>query len=169
MTDVDRCAYIGLGSNLQDPAYQVMTAFDALADLPGTVLQGTSSLYRSKPVGPTDQPDFVNAAAQLDTELSAEDLLDAFQQIEVRQGRVRGPRWGPRTIDLDLLLYGTKVIKTPHLTVPHPRIAERAFVLLPLLDLDPGVVIPGLGPGADLLAAVSCDNVRRIQARDGGG
>ena len=168
MSDVGRRVFIGLGSNLQDPGRQVLTALDALARLPETALHRASSHYQTKPVGPIDQPDFINAVAELSTALSAWALLDALHRIETRQGRVRGQRWGPRTIDLDLLLFGDAVIDTPRLTLPHPRIARRAFVLMPLLELDPGLWIPGQGSAADLLAAVSSDGVRRIVAEPGG-
>lgn len=164
MSHGDRRVYIGLGSNLQDPQRQVLNALDVLADLPETVFELASSLYQSRPMGPQDQPDFINAVARLDTGLSAEALMDSLHRIEARQGRIRRARWGPRTLDLDLLLYGDSVIETPRLSVPHPRLVERAFVLLPLLELDSGLVIPGHGPAADLLAAISSDGVMRMGA-----
>ena len=148
-------AYLGLGSNLDDPAAQVGQALAALARLPDSRLVAVSSLYRNPPMGPQDQPDYVNAVAALETRLAPRALLDAMQAIEREQGRDRrGQRWGPRTIDLDLLVYGEQVIAEHHLHVPHPGIAERAFVLVPLAEIAPEVVIPGLPPLATLLARV---------------
>lgn len=135
-------AYIGLGSNLDNPAEQLRRALTALVRLPQTRLAGCSRFYRSAPLGPQDQPDYVNAVAALDTELAPEALLDALQAIEAAQGRVRLRRWGPRTLDLDLLLYGDDILATPRLTVPHPGLAERNFVLHPLAELAPDLVLP---------------------------
>ena len=148
-------AYLGLGSNLDDPAAQVGRAIEALAALPDSRLVAVSSFYRNPPMGPQDQPDYVNAVVALETALAARDLLAAMQAIERAQGRDRsGPRWGPRTIDLDLLVYGDQVIDEHHLRVPHPGIAERAFVLVPLAEVAPDARIPGQAPLAALLAAV---------------
>ncbi|MEM1113768.1 MAG: 2-amino-4-hydroxy-6-hydroxymethyldihydropteridine diphosphokinase [Pseudomonadota bacterium] len=127
--------FVGLGSNLGDPASQLSRAQAALAALPFTRLMALSAVYRSRAVGPGEQPDYLNAVARLTTELSAEMLLDALQDIESRQGRQRVERWGARTLDLDLLFYGDEQLDTPRLRVPHPRIAERDFVLYPLRDL----------------------------------
>jgi 2-amino-4-hydroxy-6-hydroxymethyldihydropteridine diphosphokinase len=139
-------AYVGLGSNLQGPAGQLENAFDMLAALPQTRLIARSSLYRSAPFGGVEQPDFVNAAAALLTRLTAKQLLAELQQIEARRGRERGDiRWGPRVLDLDLLVYGNEIIQDTDLVVPHPGIAERNFVLLPLWEVAPGLVIAGLG------------------------
>ena len=139
-------AYVGLGSNLQGPAGQIENAFDMLAALPQTRLIARSSLYRSAPFGGVEQPDFVNAAAALLTRLTAKQLLAELQQIETRRGRERGDiRWGPRVLDLDLLVYGNEIIQDTDLVVPHPGIAERNFVLLPLWEVAPGLVIAGLG------------------------
>jgi len=139
-------AYVGLGSNLQGPAGQLASAFDLLAAIPRTRLIERSSLYRSAPFGGIEQPDFVNAAASLLTRLTARQLLGELQEIEVRRGRERGDvQWGPRVIDLDLLAYANERIDEPDLIVPHPGIAERNFVLLPLMDVAPGLVIVGLG------------------------
>ncbi|HHO68126.1 MAG TPA: 2-amino-4-hydroxy-6-hydroxymethyldihydropteridine diphosphokinase [Gammaproteobacteria bacterium] len=146
-------AWIGLGSNLEDPAGQLRRAFDELARLPHTGLDGRSPLYRSPPMGPPDQPDYVNAVARLRTTLAPLALLRALQDIEAAHGRVRAVHWGPRTLDLDLLLYGDRVIDAPGLQVPHPGLAARDFVLRPLADLAPDLEIPGLGPLAALLAA----------------
>lgn len=144
-------AYVGLGSNLESPRTQVERAFAALAGLPRTRLAGRSRLYRSDPLGPPGQPDYVNAVAALDTALEPLALLDALQSIEHAHGRVRTLRWGPRTLDLDLLLYGTRISRCARLTLPHPRLHERAFVLYPLADLAPGLTVPGSGFLPDLL------------------
>jgi 2-amino-4-hydroxy-6-hydroxymethyldihydropteridine diphosphokinase len=123
-----------------------------------------SPLYRNPAVGPGEQPDFVNAVAELRTGLAPPALLDALQDLEARQGRVRGPvRWAPRRIDLDLLVYGNMRIADPRLTVPHPRIGERAFVLKPLADLAPALEIPGLGRVRDLLAAVPTGDLEKLE------
>ena len=138
--------YVGLGSNLDGPVQQIEAAFELLQNIPETRFVARSSLYRSAPFGEVEQPDFVNAAAALLTQLAASDLLAEFQKIERKRGRKRGgPRWGPRILDLDLLLYSDHVIEEPGLSVPHPGIAERNFVLLPLRDLAPDLIIPGLG------------------------
>jgi 2-amino-4-hydroxy-6-hydroxymethyldihydropteridine diphosphokinase len=142
-------AYVGLGANLGDPAAAVRVALDALGRLPGTALAGRSSLYRSAPVDATG-PDFVNAVAALRTTLSAPALLAALQAIEQAAGRERPWHHAPRTLDLDLLLYGQASIASPALTVPHPRMRQRAFVLLPLAELAPDRVAP-----ADLAAVTS--------------
>ena len=155
--------YIGLGSNLQEPLKQLQQAFRSLAMLPGSCLVGRSRTYISDPVGPPDQPCFVNAAAALNTRLGPEDLLAALQGIERRQGRVRGERWGPRTLDLDLLLYGDHVIDSPHLQVPHPQLHRRAFVLAPLCDLDPTLEIPRRGRADVLFSRVDATGVRLLE------
>ena len=136
-------AYIGLGSNLGDSLQTLQSALDALAAIRGSHLTAVSGFYRSKAIGPGEQPDYINAAAQLSTGLPAHELLDELQRIEGEHHRTRGPvRWTARTLDLDLLLYGDETIATERLSVPHPRIAERNFVLLPLHDLNPGLVFP---------------------------
>ncbi len=141
-----RPAYVGLGSNLNGPARQVETAFGLLKELPDTRLVARSSLYRTAPFGGVEQPDFVNAVAALETQLGAHALLEQLQHIEHIRGRERdGVRWGPRVIDLDLLVFHDVVIDEPDLIVPHPGIAERNFVLLPLREIAPELVIPGLG------------------------
>jgi 2-amino-4-hydroxy-6-hydroxymethyldihydropteridine diphosphokinase len=156
-------AYIGLGSNLDDPVGQVQQAFEALAALPKSRVIGRSSLYRSAPFGPVEQPDFVNAVALLSTSLSATDLLEQMQQIERQQGRLSdGVRWGPRVIDLDLLLYGDAEIDSATLTVPHPGIAERNFVLLPLRELSPELMMPKLGRVSDIVVDESSPEISRI-------
>ncbi len=145
-------ATIGLGANLNDPAAQVEYAFAELGRLPGTRLIARSSLYASAPVGYVDQPDFVNAVAQLETPLSPRALLEALLEIEHRHGRERSFRNAPRTLDLDLLLYGDARFHEDGLSLPHPRMHERAFVLRPLLEIAPDATIPGLGRAADRLA-----------------
>ena len=151
----ERLAYIGIGSNLDDPERQVRAAIDALMRLPRTRFGRASRLYRTAPWGNADQPAFVNAAAALWTALPPRELLDALLAIERTRGRERaGERWGPRVIDLDILVYGDARIDEPGLHVPHPHSGERAFVLLPLADLDPELEIPGLGPVRALLEHV---------------
>ena len=150
MAEVD--AYIGLGSNLDDPVMQIKTALRQLADLDQCRVLKASSLYCSPPMGPRDQPDYVNAVVLLRTALAADELLDALQAIERQHARVRDRHWGPRTLDLDLLLYGRTGIDSARLTVPHPGIAERNFVLYPLAEVDPALVIPGRGAVEALLA-----------------
>lgn len=141
-----RPTYIGIGSNLNSPVEQVETAFGLLGELPQSRLVARSSLYRSAAFGGIEQPDFVNAVAALETQLDARSLLGQLQHIEQSRGREHGgERWGPRIIDLDLLVYDDVVIDEPDLTVPHPGIAERNFVLLPLREIAPGLEIPGLG------------------------
>jgi len=155
-------AFIGLGANLGDPEAQVRRAFAALTELPGTRLLAASSLYRSAPVGYTVQPDFVNAVAQIETRLGAEALLRELLATEARFGRVREFPNAPRTLDLDLLLYGDRVIAEPGLVVPHPRMHERAFVLAPLAEIAPDTVIPGKGRAGALLAACVDQKMEKI-------
>ena len=162
MSDVT--AYIGLGSNLADPAAQVRAGLTALQHLPQTEIKACSSLYASAPVGLTNQPDFVNAACRVRTQLPARALMQALLDIEKQHGRVRGAaKGGPRTLDLDLLLYGDLVLNDPDLTLPHPRLHERAFVLYPLCELDARLVIPGRGRATDLLAACAGQQVERLE------
>lgn len=142
-------ATVGLGANLNDPAAQIEYAFAELDRLPGTRLVARSSLYASAPVGYLDQPDFVNAVAQVETSLAPRALLAALLDIEHRHGRERSFRNAPRTLDLDLLLYGDARFHEDGLTLPHPRMHERAFVLLPLLEIAPDALIPGIGRAAD--------------------
>ncbi|MEA3242555.1 MAG: 2-amino-4-hydroxy-6-hydroxymethyldihydropteridine diphosphokinase [Pseudomonadota bacterium] len=149
MTEV--LAYIGLGSNLDNPESQLKTAIEALTGLPQTRLQARSSLYRSAPMGPQDQPDYLNAVVQLSTGLEPEALLDKLQGIEQAQGRVRAQHWGPRTLDLDILLYGEDVVATERLKIPHPGIAERSFVLYPLAEINGQLEIPELGGVGSLM------------------
>lgn len=161
MTEV--VAYIGLGSNLDNPRNQVSTAVEEMAATTGCRLGAVSSLYRSPPMGPADQPDYVNAVAQIGTSLSAEALLDVMQALEDKHQRVRSRHWGPRTLDLDILLYGDEVIRTPRLQVPHPGIAERSFVLYPLSEIGATLDIPGVGTVADLVSACPRAGLERIE------
>lgn len=155
-------AWIGLGSNLDDPAAQVRSALTALDALPGTRVQGCSSLYRSAPWGYAEQPDFVNAVARLTTELAARELLDELLAVERRYGRVRAEVNGPRVLDLDLLLYDDASIDEPGLVVPHPRMHERAFVLVPMLELDALVRVPGRGAAAQLVRELDTGGLERL-------
>ena len=150
-------AYVGIGSNLDDPELQVRSALEALAELPGTRRISCSGLLRNVAMGPQPQPEFVNAVAGLLTQLPALGLLDELLAIERRQGRDRSLslRWGPRRIDLDLLVYGDAVINVERLVVPHPGIATRNFVLLPLLEIAPTLRVPGQGPVWRLAAAAN--------------
>lgn len=152
MTD----AYIALGSNLGDPPTQLQRAVDALSGLPRTRLHRLSGVYSSTAVGPGEQPDYLNAVARIQTGLAPLALLDALQAIEAAQGRERSVRWGPRTLDLDLLLYGELILTEPRLTVPHPRISERAFVLFPLADVAGTNLLLPDGQDLDKLVA-SCE------------
>ena len=149
-------AFVGIGSNLGQPERQIAAALEQLSAEEGVEVLAVSTLRMTEPVGYRDQPDFLNGAVELETVLPARELLERLLAIESRLGRVRGegPRFGPRTIDLDLLLYGDKTIDEPALTVPHPRLAERRFALEPLAELDPALEIPGLGPVQALLAGL---------------
>ncbi len=138
-------AFVGLGSNLGEREALIRLALDDLARVPETRLVRASSLYDTEPVGEVDQPNFLNAVAQVETDLSARQLLWNLLLIEKRLGRVRTQRWGPRTIDLDLLLFGSRVIEEPDLIVPHPELIRRSFVLVPLVELDPMLVHPLTG------------------------
>lgn len=155
-------AYVGLGSNLEQPERQVRQALAALAGIPGTRLAAHSRLYRTPPWGDTEQPSFVNAVAALDTSLSPHTLLQQLQAIEAAAGRARERRWGPRILDLDLLLHGDSVLDESGLSLPHPQIAQRAFVLVPLAELAPGLQVPGQGRVADLLAAVDAAGIEAL-------
>ncbi|WP_050477375.1 2-amino-4-hydroxy-6-hydroxymethyldihydropteridine diphosphokinase [Herbaspirillum rhizosphaerae] len=154
-------AYIGIGGNLGDARATVEDALRRLAQLPHTTLSAQSPLYRTAPVD-AGGDDYVNAVAQLITALTPHDLLKALQEIEQAHGRERPYRNAPRTLDLDILLYGDRTIADDVLTVPHPRMTQRAFVLIPLLDIDPAVVIPGVGAAQDLRAAVADQAIQRL-------
>jgi len=144
--------YIGIGSNLDNPLNHVTQAIHALGQLADSEYIATSALYRSAPMGPADQPDYINAVSLLHTRLTPMELLDQLQAIERAHGRIHdGQRWGPRTLDLDLLLYGEKIINDTRLRVPHPGLHERSFVLYPLQDINPDLVIPEYGSLAMLI------------------
>lgn len=155
--------YIGLGSNLAEPLTQLRGALAALAALPQSRLLATSSFYASDPLGPADQPRYVNAVAALDTELAPLALLDALQAIEANQGRVRkAERWGPRTLDLDILLFGERLLDEPRLRVPHYHLHARPFVLYPLAELAPELRLPDGRRLAELLAACPFAGLERL-------
>ncbi len=156
-------AYIGLGSNLESPIAQLKSARLAINALDDVKELAFSNLYASSPMGPQDQPDYVNAVMSVATSLSPLDLLHALQAIELEHGRVRGvQRWGARTLDLDVLLYGDHQIASPELIVPHKGIAERAFVLYPLSECTPDLLIPGKGKLSDLLDQCPPAGLRRL-------
>jgi len=159
-----RC-YLGLGANLVQPVAQLQQAITALRQLALSKLVAVSSFYGSKPMGPQDQPDYVNAVAAIDTELAPEALLDALQQIERQQGRVRKlERWGPRTLDLDILLYGDTVINTPRLTVPHYGMRSREFVLYPLYELAAELHLPDGTALVTLLKQVPLNGLEKLHS-----
>jgi 2-amino-4-hydroxy-6-hydroxymethyldihydropteridine diphosphokinase len=155
-------AVIGLGANLGDPIGQLRAALAAIGRLPETRVTAVSSFYRTAPVGHLAQPDFVNAAVAIDTGLAPRALLEALQSIEVSAGRVRTFKDAPRTIDLDILLYGDRTVDEPGLTVPHPRLHERAFALAPLVEIEAEAVVPGHGRAADLLAQCADQRIARL-------
>jgi 2-amino-4-hydroxy-6-hydroxymethyldihydropteridine diphosphokinase len=157
-------AYIALGSNLDNPVAQVRAGAQALGKLSGTRLVHCSSLYRTAPVGVTDQPDFINAVCAVDTSMPAGVFMRALLDIEQSHGRQRDIPGGPRTLDLDLLLYGDQVCHEPGLTLPHPRLHERAFVLYPLSEIAPGLSIPGHGQVETLLAGCAGQVIERLAA-----
>ncbi|MDN0083989.1 2-amino-4-hydroxy-6-hydroxymethyldihydropteridine diphosphokinase [Crenobacter sp. SG2305] len=154
-------AFIALGSNLEAPAEQVRAALAALAESDGVRLVRASSLYRTAPVGYLDQPDFINAVAELDTSLGPHQLLDTLMEVETRFGRVRTFRNAPRVLDLDVLLYEGVTLDDERLTVPHPRMHERAFVLVPLAEIAPEVAVGTHGMAAQLAAGLACDDIRK--------
>jgi len=157
-------AYIGVGSNLDDPHARILGAFKALAGLPKTRVVLTSPVYISQPFGPVKQPDFANAAVGLLTQLEPLALLESCRKLESALGRPepeQRQRWGPRVIDLDVLVYGRERLSDPNLTVPHPGIVERNFVLYPLADIAPDLEIPGLGRVIELKGRVTSAGLRR--------
>lgn len=161
MSSKQTIAYIGLGSNLGDATDNVRNALLALAQLPSTRLKQQSSYFRTAPID-ADGDDYVNAVACISTGLSAAELLQALQQIELNFGRERSYLNAPRTLDLDVLLYGEQNIETATLTVPHPRMTTRAFVLIPLLQIDPFIQIPGLGAAHQFVPAISTQVIHKI-------
>lgn len=163
MADTIR-AFVGMGGNVGDVANTLMEAIWALEALPQTSVRSQSDLYRSPPWGRTDQAQFINAVVELQTRLAPSILLDRLIEIEERFGRVRNAdeRWGPRTLDLDLLLYGDQTIQVPGLCIPHPHLHERGFVLVPLAQIAPNLDVPGQGRVADLLADIDASAITLI-------
>ena len=157
-------AYIAIGSNLASPLEQVNAAVQALGEIPQSKIVAVSSFYRTPPLGPQDQPDYLNAAVVLETALDAETLLDNTQRIELQQGRVRkAERWGPRTLDLDIMLFGDEVINTERLTVPHYDMKNREFVIVPLNDIAQDLVLPEGKKVADLVKAFENHQMHKIK------
>jgi 2-amino-4-hydroxy-6-hydroxymethyldihydropteridine diphosphokinase len=163
MTSLWRPAYVAIGSNLNHPQERVLEAFERLAALPSTCLVLRSRLYKTRPMGPQDQPYFVNAAAGLLTQLEARELLAAMLHIESDMGRNRQERWGPRVIDLDLVWMPGEPIDEPGLSVPHPGVSTRNFVLYPLADIAPTLAIPGHGTVLDLLHGAGDDGMSVLE------
>ena len=156
-------AYIGLGSNLAEPIAQIKSAHAAIAAILGVNELAFSGLYHSLPMGPQNQPDYVNAVMCVSTRLLPMDLLRSLQAIENNQGRVRkGERWGARTLDLDILIYGDQIIDLPDLTVPHKGLEERSFVLYPLFEIAPQIIVPGKGSITNLIAKCPLSGLRRM-------
>ena len=155
-------AFIGLGSNLQGPRKQINTALNSLDDLSETKVLRISGFYQSKPLLEMPGPDYLNVVCKIETKLSALDLLSQCQQIENKQHRVREIRWGSRTIDLDILVYGEEVISTKELIVPHPEMIKRNFVLLPLFEIEPELELPIFGKLKDLVAKVESSSITKL-------
>lgn len=155
-------AYIAIGSNLASPLEQVNAAVQALGEIPQSKTVAVSSFYRTPPLGPQDQPDYLNAAVVLDTSLNAETLLDNTQRIELQQGRVRkAERWGPRTLDLDIMLFGHETINTERLTVPHYDMKNRGFMLWPLFEVAPDLIFPDGIPLKSILDSLNAERPAR--------
>ena len=155
--------YIGLGSNMKSPKQQIRSAIKSIEGIVSTQVLRVSSLYKSKPFGPQNQDDYINAVAKIDTNLMPLELLECMQDIENQHGRIRIERWGPRTLDLDILMFGEKIIKDNKLTVPHPEIENRSFVLVPLAEIDSNCLIPGKGLVANLLNVVDQKDLEIIR------
>jgi len=154
--------YLGLGSNLDDPENHLNSALEHIADIDQTTILSSSSFYKSPPLGPQDQPDFINCVVKLETDLTAHILLEALQEIENQHGRKREIRWGPRTLDLDILLFGDMTINDDNLTIPHPQLAYRDFVLVPLNEIQSDIIIPGMGPVSGLITRLEINSLQRI-------
>ncbi|PCJ36876.1 MAG: 2-amino-4-hydroxy-6-hydroxymethyldihydropteridine diphosphokinase [Cellvibrionales bacterium] len=161
--------YLGLGSNLNSPPRQIRAALRAIAKLPGTQLVRCAPWYRSIAIGPGSQGRYINTVAEIDSVLKPRILLQALQQIEKQQGRKRIVRWGPRTLDIDILLYAHQTLNTQRLQIPHPRLGERNFVLRPLADIAPALTLPNGTPLAKLLANCSPEGIVRLSAGGSGG
>jgi 2-amino-4-hydroxy-6-hydroxymethyldihydropteridine diphosphokinase len=156
-------AYIGLGSNLENPLQQIKTAIDDLQSLADINIVSVSSLYQSPPMGPADQPDYINAVLALETSLNPHQLLDALQSVEQLHGRVRKRHWGERTLDLDILLYGDQILDDERLKIPHPGMHERAFVLYPLAEIAPDIEIPGIGTLQKILPSCPQGDLQQVE------
>ena len=155
-------AYIGLGSNLKAPKEQIEKALMVLSETKDITLLSVSSFYQSRPLLDMPGPNYLNVVCKIETELSASDLLDFCQEIEQNQHRVREVKWGSRTIDLDILLYGDQIFVTKRLTIPHPEMINRAFVLLPLFEIEPELKLPLVGPLKDLLERIEPSDVEKL-------
>ncbi len=162
-------AFLGLGSNLNSPSRQIKAALKAIAKLPGTQLVCCAPWYQSIAIGPGSQPRYINTVVEIDTVLKPRALLQVLQQVEKRQGRKRIVRWGPRTLDIDILLYAKQTLKTQQLQIPHPRLGERNFVLYPMADIAPELSLPDGTPLAKLLANCSPEGIVRLSAKGRGG
>ena len=156
-------AYIGLGSNMKSPKRQIESAIKSIEEMTTIQVLKVSSLYKSKPIGPQDQDDYINAVAKIGTDLMPHELLECMQSIENKQGRIRKERWGPRTLDLDILMFGDEIIKDDKLTIPHLDIENRSFVLAPLAEIDFDCLIPGKGKARDLLTIIGQEDLEIIQ------
>ena len=156
-------AFIGLGSNIKLPKQQIKSAIKSIEGIALTQVLKVSSLYKSKPVGPQNQNDYINAVAKIDTDLMPLELLECMQDIENQQGRIRKEHWGPRTLDLDILMFGEEIIKDDKLTIPHAEIENRSFVLAPLAEIDPNCLIPEKGMARDLLAIIGQEDLEIIR------
>ena len=160
---MNRRTVIAMGSNLGDRLDYLQGGLDGLFDTPRITFLAVSPVYETTPVGGPEQPDYLNAVVIAETSMPAQAVLERCLSLEDAYGRVRDERWGPRTLDLDLIIYGDEVSNSPGLTLPHPRAHERAFVLAPWLDADPQAQIPGCGPVADLLAALGTAGIARVE------
>ncbi|MEC7875237.1 MAG: 2-amino-4-hydroxy-6-hydroxymethyldihydropteridine diphosphokinase [Pseudomonadota bacterium] len=156
-------AFIGLGSNIKLPKQQIKSAIKSIEGIALTQVLKVSSLYKSKPIGPQNQNDYINAVAKIDTDLMPLELLECMQDIENQQGRIRKEHWGPRTLDLDILMFGEEIIKDDKLTIPHAEIENRSFVLAPLAEIDPNCLIPEKGMARDLLAIIGQEDLEIIR------
>ena len=156
-------AYIGLGSNMNSPVKQIKSAITSIEEIISTKIIGMSSLYKSKPVGPQNQDDYINAVIKIETKLVPYQLLACLHDIEEQHGRIRKEHWGPRILDLDILIFGNEIMVDEKLTIPHPEIENRSFVLAPLIEIDPDCIIPKKGLASDLLATIGKDNIVQIQ------
>ncbi len=165
MTARWRPAYIAIGSNLNGPTAQVLAAFERIRALPSTRLEARSRLYASHPMGPQDQPDFVNAVAGVLTQLEPKSLLESLLEIERQMGRVRRERWGPRLIDLDLVWMAGTVVEQPGLSLPHPGVSSRNFVLYPLCDIAPTLYIPGHGRVSELKLRSDSEGISVVEGK----